>query len=87
MEKQVYLKSVEKITGTKMVPCESSNIEGFGYNHKNQELLVAFKGAKVYKYYEVPEDIFKGLIDAESKGKYLNQNVKNSFKYQGYELV
>ncbi len=36
MEKNEYLESVEMNTGVEMIPCESSNIEGFGYGLKEK---------------------------------------------------
>lgn len=86
MEKNEYLESIEMNTGIEMIPCESSNLEGYGYDSKKQRLWVAFKGNRVYRYDEVPHEIADGLHLAESKGKYLNQNIKNKFKTTGYEL-
>lgn len=42
MEKNKYLGSVEMNTGVEMIPCESSNIEGFGYDSKKKQLWVTF---------------------------------------------
>lgn len=86
MEKNEYLESVEMNTGVKMIPCESSNIEGFGYNSEKKQLWVAFKGNRVYLYDDVPYEICNGLHQAESKGKYLAKNIKNKFETTGYEL-
>ena len=86
MEKNEYLESVEMNTGVKMIPCESSNIEGFGYDPKKQQLWVAFKNNRVYRYDKVPYEICNGLHQSESKGKYLNSNIKDKFKTTGYEL-
>lgn len=86
MDKNEYLKHCEEAIGVKMIPCESSNIEGFGYNSKEKTLWVAFKSNLIYKYDEVPLKIFMEFSKAESKGKYLNANIKSKFKYTGYEL-
>lgn len=34
MDKNEYLESVELNTGVEMIPCESSNVEGYGYDSK-----------------------------------------------------
>lgn len=86
MEKNEYLESVEMNTGVEMIPCESSNIEGFGYDSKKQQLWVAFKNNRVYRYDKVPHEICDGLHLAESKGKFLSKNIKNKFKTTDYEL-
>lgn len=86
MDREEYLESVKMNTGVEMMPIESSNIEGAGYNNKTKQLWVAFKGNKVYRYDLVPKKLFEELLQAESKGKYLNEHIKNNFKFVGYEL-
>lgn len=86
MDREEYLESVKMNTGVEMMPIESSNIEGAGYNNKTKQLWVAFKGNKVYRYDLVPRKLFEELLQAESKGKYLNENIKGNFKFVGYEL-
>lgn len=63
-------------TGVEMIPCESSNIEGFGYNSKKKQLWVAFKGNRVYRYDDVPYEICNGLHQAESKVNTLQRTLK-----------
>lgn len=46
MDKNEYLESVELNTGVEMIPCESSNIEGYGYDSKKKQLWIAFKTTK-----------------------------------------
>lgn len=86
MDKNEYLESVELNTGVEMTPCESSNVEGYGYDSKNKQLWIAFKGNKVYRYDGVPKEIYNELHLAESKGKYVSSNIRNKFKTTGYEL-
>lgn len=86
MDREEYLESVKMNTGVEMIPIESSNIEGAGYNNKTKQLWVAFKGNKVYRYDLVPKKLFEELLQAESKGKYLNEHIKANFKFVGYEL-
>lgn len=86
MDREEYLESVKMNTGVEMIPIESSNIEGTGYNNKTKQLWVAFKGNKVYRYDLVPRRLFEELLQAESKGKYLNEHIKGNFKFVGYEL-
>ena len=82
MDREEYLESVTMNTGIKMNPVESSNIEGIGYDNKNKHLWVAFKGNKVYRYDLVPRKTFEELMNAESKGRYLNLISKDNMKLQ-----
>jgi hypothetical protein len=60
---------------------ESSNVAGFCYNATTQVLTVEFNNGNRYDYYEVPEHVYDGMRIAESKGKYLNENIKGSYRY------
>lgn len=86
MSKNDYLESIELNIGIEMIPCESSNIEGYGYDSKKKHLWIAFKNNRVYRYDKVPYEICDGLHLAESKGKYFAQHIKGKFEDTGYEL-
>ncbi len=60
---------------------ESSNIAQFAYDNANQILKVEFKNGSVYDYFDVPEHIFEGMKGAASKGQFLAQQVKGSYRY------
>lgn len=58
---------------------ESSNLESIGYTGV---LEVRFKGGGTYQYLGVPEDVYKKLLEAESKGAFLNSEIKNKYPFQ-----
>ena len=61
---------------------DSSNVEAIGYNAEAQELHVRFlKSGETYVYYDVEEWVFQELMQAESKGIYLNTNIKDRYQY------
>jgi hypothetical protein len=86
MDQSQYLKELSLELGIPMIPCESSNIEGYAYNSKEQKLWIAFKGNKVYSYNKVPHQIADGLHQAESKGKFVHKFIRNKFETEGYEF-
>ena len=59
---------------------ESSNIESIGYDWKTRTLEVEFKGGKVYQYKSFPKRTHKALMEAESKGKFFNEFIKEKFE-------
>jgi hypothetical protein len=63
--------------GYVMTPVESSNLAEVGYDADRMELHVLFKGGARYVYFEVPGEVYTGLMAAESKGIYLNTHVKS----------
>jgi len=60
---------------------ESSNIAGFAYDERAQVLKVEFTNGAVYEYFDVPTNIFEGMRGAASKGQYLAQQIKGSYRY------
>ena len=64
-----------------MIFVDSSNIEAIGYDENNQELHVQFLSGGYYVYHDVPCEIFDGLVEAPSKGSYLNREIKGVFQY------
>ena len=63
-------------------PVVSSNIESIGYDSNSKILEVEFTNMSVYRYYEVPEDVYEELMAAESKGSYLYQKIKGVYRYE-----
>lgn len=60
---------------------DSSNIEAIGYDSDNQELHVRFlKSGETYVYYSVDEWVYQEFMQADSKGIYLNTNIRNAFQ-------
>lgn len=61
---------------------DSSHIEAVGFDGKNEELIVEFKGGRRYAYSGVRKDTFDNLMAADSKGTYFGKEIKNSFPFQ-----
>ena len=59
----------------------SSNIRSIGYEGNTQTLEVEFLSGWVYQYYGVPEHLHERMMQAPSKGRFLNQYIKNGFPY------
>ena len=60
---------------------ESSNIVRFAYDSQSNVLTVEFKAGSTYNYYDIPEIIFDQMKGASSKGQFLAQQVKGSYRY------
>ena len=58
----------------------SSRIKSIGY--EGQVMEVEFNSGGVYRYDNVPEEVYKGLMDAKQPGKYFDSNVKGKFDYK-----
>ena len=59
----------------------SSNIASIGYDEATETLEVEFLSGSVYQYYNVPPNMHEQIMQAGSKGKFLNIYIKNAFPY------
>ncbi len=64
-----------------MIYVDSSNIEAVGYDDDSQELHVQFLSSGYYIYSDVPREIFDDLMNAPSKGSFLNREVKGIYQF------
>ena len=60
------------------VPVQSSNLASVGYDPKTSTLEIGFINGSIYQYSSVPPEIHQGLMNAVSKGTYLDQNIKKA---------
>lgn len=60
---------------------DSTAIASVGYEPQNRLLEVEFSSGKVYRYFDVPHDAFRGLLAATSKGSWFNQAIRDRFSY------
>ncbi|MCU4734218.1 MAG: KTSC domain-containing protein [Bacillus cereus] len=61
-----------------MIPVNSSNLSAVGYDNRTQTLRVSFLNRTVYDYYNVPENLYQGLMTASSHGGYLDRYIKKA---------
>lgn len=59
----------------------STNLRSVGYHCPTQTLEVEFLSGSVYQYYNVPQNIHEELMQAASKGRFLNTYIKNAYPY------
>lgn len=59
----------------------SSNIASVGYDEGSQTLEIEFLSGSIYQYYNVPQNIYDQLMQAGSKGQFLNTYIKNAYPY------
>ena len=76
---QSPLESKEK--GMDRQQVASSNIRAIGYDMQTQTLEVEFLSGWVYQYYGVPEFLHQQIMQASSKGQFINHYIKNAYPY------
>jgi len=58
---------------------DSTTMLSVGYDSAQQVLEVEFSSGVVYRYLEVPATVFEELMQAESKGRYFNQEIRDDY--------
>lgn len=62
-----------------MSPVTSSDIASIGYEHGT--LHIRFHRGGLYAFFDVPESVYEGLINASSHGRYFHAHIKNRYHY------
>lgn len=57
----------------------SSNIRSVGYDSESRILEIEFHSGGIYHYANVPEAIYRGLMQASSKGSYFHRNIRDRY--------
>jgi hypothetical protein len=65
-----------------MLRVQSRSLSAVGYEERQKRLRVEFNSGKIYNYFGVPEETFRDLMKAESKGRFLNRWIRDSFPYE-----
>ena len=69
---------------SKLLPVESTMIQAVGYDPKTRTLEVVFNSGRTYCYEGVPPKVYKELMAAESKGRYMQSEIIDM--YPGYPV-
>ena len=63
-------------------PVKSTNLLSVGYDAAEMVLEVRFTNGTEYRYTGVPEQIYRGLLEAPSAGQYHHQMVKDVYEFE-----
>jgi hypothetical protein len=66
-----------------MIPVDSAGIASIGYDAGAQELYVRFRdGESTYVYSPVPEFTYRRLLRSDSKGAFVNREIKPHYEFR-----
>ena len=60
---------------------DSSCIDAIAFNRPTSTLSIRFNSREVYEYSDVASDTFQDFLDADSKGRFFNQCIKDEYSY------
>jgi hypothetical protein len=66
---------------------ESSMLHAVGYDPELRVLEVIFNSGGIYLYRDVPQDVYAGLMSADSKGQYFLEVVRQRYPNWTLEQV
>ncbi len=64
---------------------ESDVIHAAGYDPSIQLLEIIFNDGRIYQYRGVPREVYDGLMKADSKGRYFQENIRGEFQYWQFD--
>lgn len=64
-------------------PVESDALRSVGYDPGRRILEIEFASGTVYRYFEVPEEVYAGLMTAASHGEFFSDHIRDvGFDYE-----
>jgi hypothetical protein len=60
----------------------SSHLASVEYDEEKQEMTVQFLQGPVYRYFNVPKDVYEGIRGAQSPGGYFWSVVRDAYQYR-----
>jgi hypothetical protein len=58
----------------------SAAIETVTYDEWSRHLDIALTTGRVYRYFDVPPDTYAALMNADSKGHFYNERIRDAYR-------
>jgi hypothetical protein len=68
------------VSRIKRIPVESSALASVGYSKKLRALEIEFRNGSVYRYLEVPLEVYEALLNAPSKARFYDENIRHKYR-------
>lgn len=62
-----------------MIPIESTAIARVGYDSRKRTLRLEYRNGRIYDYFDVPPEVHKELLSADSAGEFVNLEIKPNY--------
>ena len=60
----------------------SSSVAAVGYDPDTRRLYVRFVSGRAYVYYAVPPGVYRKFLAADSKGGFVNGEIRGAYAYK-----
>jgi hypothetical protein len=61
---------------------ESTLFTSAAYRADARQLYLRLRDGSIYRYFDFPAEMYKALLDAESRGRYFVRHIRNAFRYE-----
>ena len=68
------------VSRIKRFPVESSALAAVGYSKKLRALEIEFRNGAIYRYLEVKPSVYEELLNAPSKARFYDQNIRRKYR-------
>lgn len=63
-------------------PVDSDRFRSVGHDETRNRLEIEFRDGRVFQYFGVPRDEYRGLVESSSPGRYFLRHIKSSYRYR-----
>lgn len=71
----------EIVSRMKREPVISSNVTSVGYSRQLRALEIEFTRGAIYRFLEVPQEVYRALLAADSKGHFIAENIRGKYRF------
>lgn len=65
-----------------MIKVDSENLVAVDYNRQTHVMSATFhKSTHIYHYYDVPEEVFRAMLNSGDVGRYFSNNIRGKYRY------
>lgn len=68
------------VSRIRRAPVESTALATVGYSKRLRALEIEFRNGAVYRYLEVTPDVYNALLQARSKARFYDQNIRHKYR-------
>jgi len=62
-------------------PVVSTSLASVGYEATTRILEIEFRKGRIYRYHGVGAKLFEQLMQADSKGRFMNAHIRNAYRF------
>jgi catechol 2,3-dioxygenase-like lactoylglutathione lyase family enzyme len=63
-------------------PVASTAIDEISWGDRSSVLIIRFQNGRVYRYFDVPKDVYDAFLTADSKGHFFNKRIRDHYAYR-----